>query len=413
MYPRFLQGPLLEALSDRPVVFLNGARQTGKSTLARAIGSKEHPARYLTLDDAGVLAAARADPEGFIQAFGSAVILDEVQRVPELFLALKASVDRDRRPGRFLLTGSADVLFLPKVSESLAGRMEILTLWPLSQGEIEGVRERFLDALFGHAFPLPALRPIPWKNVIERAASGGYPEVLSQSSAARQRAWFGSYITAILQRDVRDLASIEGLSQMPRLLALLAARVGSLLNFAELSRTSTLPQTTLKRYLSLFEATFLVQLLPAWSGNLGKRLVKSPKVMLNDSGLAAQLLGVDAGRLIEDPGLLGHLLECFVFSEIRKQSAWSRVRIECFHFRTQTGQEVDFVLEDVAGHIVGIEVKAGVTVTERDFRGLEALAAEAGKRFVRGVILHAGREAVPFGRNLYALPLDALWRLGS
>src|SRR5450759_4915285 len=212
MYPRFLQGPLLEALSDRPVVFLNGARQTGKSTLARAVSSKQHPARYLTLDDAGVLAAARADPEGFIQALEGPVILDEVQRVPELFLALKASVDRDRRPGRFLLTGSADVLLLPKVSESLAGRMEILTLWPLSQGEIEGAPERFLDALFGHAFrlPAPALRPLPWKNVIERSASGGYPEVLSQSSAARQRACFGSYITAILQRDVRDMASIEG-----------------------------------------------------------------------------------------------------------------------------------------------------------------------------------------------------------
>jgi hypothetical protein len=390
---------------------LNGARQTGKSTLAREIGSKLRPARYLTMDDAGVLAAARADPEGFVQGLEGSVILDEVQRVPELFLAIKASVDRDRRPGRFLLTGSADVLLLPRVSESLAGRMEILTLWPLSQGEIEGAREGFLDALFGRAVPSPARRPLPWKEVIERVITGGYPEVLSQSSASRRRAWFGSYITAILQRDVRDLASIESLGQMPRLLALLAARVGSLLNVAELSRSSTLPQTTLKRYLTLFEATFLVQLLPAWSGNLGKRLVKAPKVVLCDSGLTAHLLGAGADRLNEDPSLLGHLLEGFVFAEIKKQSAWSRVRPECFHFRTQTGQEVDLVLEDAAGQVVGIEVKAGVTVTERDFRGLQTLAADAGKRFLRGVVLHAGREPIPFGRNLHALPLDSLWRL--
>ncbi len=412
MYQRFLQEPLLEALSDRPVVFLNGARQTGKSTLAREIVSKQQePARYLTLDDAGVLAAAGADPEGFVQGLEGSVILDEVQRVPDLFLAIKASVDRDRRPGRFLLTGSADVLLLPKVSESLAGRMEILTLWPLSQGEIQGTQESFLDALFGRTLPSHAWRPLPWNEVIERITMGGYPEVLSQSSASRRRAWFGSYITAILQRDIRDLASIENLGQMPRLLALLAARVGSLLNIAELSRSSTLPQTTLKRYLTLFEATFLVQLLPAWSGNLGKRLVKAPKVMLNDSGLAAHLLGAGAGRLNEDPNLLGHLLESFVFAEIKKQSAWSHVRPECFHFRTPTGQEVDLVLEDAAGHVVGIEVKAGVTVTERDFRGLQTLAADAGKRFHRGVVLHAGREAIPFGQNLHALPFDSLWRL--
>jgi predicted AAA+ superfamily ATPase len=400
---------LREALRDTPVVLLNGARQTGKSTLVGSGMLGDHEARYLTLDEAGVLAAAEADPSGFLSGLEGPVILDEVQRSPGLFPAIKAEVDRDRRPGRFLLTGSANVLLLPRLSESLAGRMEILTLWPLSQGEIEGVKEGFVDAVFtGGLLSIPD-GPGGTPNLHERLLRGGYPEVLGRSSESRRRAWFGSYVTTILQRDVRDLSNIEGLTELPRLLSLLAARSASLVNYAELSRSASMPQSTLKRYVSLLEATFLVSTLPAWSSNLGKRLVRSPKLLLCDTGLISGMQGLSAERLASDPVLIGPLLENFVAMELRKQSAWSDTQPRLFHFRTQTGQEVDLVMENAAGRIVGVEVKASATVGARDFRGLRALAEASGDRFRRGIVLYTGKTAVPFGENLHALPVGSLW----
>jgi hypothetical protein len=406
MFKRHISGRLLEALSDSPVVLLHGARQTGKSTLVQHIASGEHPARYLTFDDAGVLAAATADPAGFLAGIAGPIALDEVQRAPDLFLAIKADVDRNRTPGRYLLTGSANVLMLPKLSESLAGRMEILSLWPLSQGEIVGRREGFIDSLF--AGEVPARNDNP-KSAAERVLRGGYPEAQQRPSPSRRRAWFNSYVATILQRDVRDLANIEGLGEMPRLLGLMAARVGSLLNHAEVSRSLGMPQSTLKRYMALLEATFLVQLLPAWSGNLGKRLVKSPKLYLNDTGLATGLLAMDDEAALRQANLLGPLLENFVVMELRKQTTWSRVDPRLFHFRTTSGQEVDVVLEAPSGELVGIEVKSSAQVGPADFKGLKALAEGAGKRFCRGVVLYQGSEVVPFGKNLHAVPVQTLW----
>ncbi len=366
-------------------------------------------ARYLTLDEAGVLAAAEADPAGFLAGLEGPVILDEVQRSPGLFPAIKAEVDRDRRPGRYLLTGSANVLLLPRLSESLAGRMEIQTLWPLTQGEMEGAEEGFVDALFS-ADPLPIPEePYGTPVLYERLLRGGYPEVVGRSSEARRRAWFGSYVTTILQRDVRDLSNIEGLTELPRLLSLLAARSASLANYAELSRSASMPQSTLKRYVSLLEATFLIKTLPAWSSNLGKRLVRSPKLLLCDTGLISSLQGLNAERLASDPVLVGPLLENFVAMEIQKQSTWSATQPRLFHFRTQTGQEVDIVLEDASGQVVGVEVKASATVGARDFRGLRALAEASGNRFRRGVVLYTGKTDVPFGESLHALPVSSLW----
>ena len=409
MYPRNIAPLVVEALRDTPVVLLNGARQTGKSTLVRSGMLGNRDARYLTLDEAGVLAAAEADPAGFLSGFTGPVILDEVQRSAALFPAIKAEVDRDRRPGRFLLTGSANVLLLPRLSESLAGRMEILTLWPLSQGEIEGVEESFVDAVFS-ANPLPLLEeqaePL---DLYDRLLRGGYPEALARSSEVRRRAWFDSYVTTILQRDVRDLSNIEGLTELPRLLSLLAARTASLVNYAELSRSAAMPQSTLKRYISLLQATFLVQFLPAWSSNLGKRLVRSPKLLLCDTGLISSLQGLSAERLASDPVFVGPLLENFVAMELQKQSAWSLTRPRLFHFRTQNSQEVDVILEDAAGRVVGVEVKASATVGARDFRGLRALAEASGGRFRRGIVLYTGRTSVPFGKNLHALPINSLW----
>jgi predicted AAA+ superfamily ATPase len=379
--------------------------------LARHLASREHPSRYLTLDDAVVLSAAGHDAAGFLAELKGPVILDEAQRAPELFLAIKAQVDRSPQPGRFLLTGSADVLLLPQVSEALAGRMEILTLWPFSQAEISGTPANFLDALLAgslHPFADPAE---DGPGLRARLLLGGYPSVLSRSTPERRRAWFGAYITSILQRDVRDLAHIEGLTALPRLLSLLAARSCSLLNFAELSRSTAIPQSTLKRYFTLLETTFLVQLLPAWSSNLGKRLVKSPKVLLNDTGLSAYLLGLSEERLETDPALMGALLENFVAMEVRKQMGWSQTHLQAFHFRLQAGPEVDLVLEDAAGNIVGIEVKAKATVTARDFSGLQTLAEVTGRRFRRGVVLYTGSTSVSFSPNLHALPVNALWSL--
>jgi predicted AAA+ superfamily ATPase len=405
MLQRRLAPQLEAALADRPVVLLHGARQTGKTTLARASAAARNAA-YYTLDAAAVFAAANADPEGFVAGMPPGpVVVDEVQRAPGLFSALKQVVDRDRAPGRFLLTGSASALMVPRLSESLAGRMELLTLWPLAQCEIEGTAGDFVDRLLADEPLVPAA---PGATLASRLVRGGYPEVAT-GATDRADAWFGSYLTTILQRDVRDLAAIEDLSALPRLLRLLAARTAGLLNYAGLSRDSGIPQSTLKRYFALLEATFLVRTLPPWHGSIGQRLVKSPKVMLADSGLAAHLLGADETRLAGSPELMGRLLEAFVAMEVERLMGWAGNPAALYHFRTRTGSEVDLVLETRDGRVAGIEVKASSSVSAADVAGLKALATAAGPRFVRGVILYAGQAVVPFGPRLHAVPLSTLW----
>ncbi len=409
MYQRNIEQHIKTALKDTPVVFLNGARQTGKTTLAQKIAQDVPSATYLTLDDAAVLAAATHDPAGFLQGLGTAVI-DEVQKAPALFPAIKASVDRDRKPGRFLLTGSANILLLPKVSESLAGRMEIVSLWPLSQGELEGVQENFISRLF-KSTPFRAGQITSRKNDIgQKVLRGGFPEAVGRKDAERRRAWFGSYLTSILQRDVRDLAHIEGLSDMPRLLSILAARIGGLLNMADISRAIGIPHSTLKRYLTLLETTFLVRTIPAWSANHGKRLVKASKLYLCDSGLGAYLSGVNQLTYQDSSPQKGPLFENFVLAELLKQASWSDTPVTAWHFRTATGTEVDFIIEAADGRLAGLEVKASSTVRSDDFEGLKELAHHLKARFVQGVVLYAGDTIVPFGDCLWAIPIEALWR---
>ena len=408
MYARNIEAELHSALADTPVVLLNGARQTGKSTLAQSF-AKASSVPYVTLDDATQLAAATSDAQGFLAGLGDRAVIDEVQKAPALFPAIKMSVDQDRRPGRFLLTGSANVLLLPQISESLAGRMELITLWPLSQGELHAQQEHFLDGVFAER--LPALQDSEAFDLKGAVLAGTYPEVIRRTTGKRRDAWFAAYITALLQRDVRDLANIDGLTDMPRLLSLLAARVGGLLNMSELSRSSGIPNSTLKRYLSLLQATFLFQPLPAWSSNLGKRLIKSPKIHLIDAGLGAHLAGVTHQSLDRDPMFFGHLLETFVVSELRKQIGWSDHRANLYHYRTTTGREVDILLEDAAGRLVGLEIKASSTVVRKDFSGFDALSEGTGDRFVRGIVLYSGEQPVSFGEHYVALPVSALWRL--
>jgi len=417
MIQRNLIDRLLESLSDSPAVLVNGARQTGKSTLVQSANLPQsanlarQSRQYLTFDDPGILAAAKSDPNGFVAGLNTPVTLDEVQHVPEIFPVIKAAIDRNREPGRFLLTGSANVLLLPKLSESLAGRMEVLTLWPFSQGEMRGVSESFVDTLFSR-------QPVGWSGVaasesraelLETVLVGGYPLAVARRSAARRDAWFQSYILTILQRDIRDLANLGDVTAVPRLLSVVATRAGSLLNFADLSRTVGLPQTTLKRYFALLEATFLVQLLRPWARNLGKRVIQTPKVYVNDSGLRAYLQGVTLERLKTEGNLAGALLENFAVMELRKQSTWSDTQPELFFWRTASGQEVDIVLEDRAGRVVGVEIKASATLGSNDVRGLQALASAAGKNWVRGVVLYAGTETIPFASNLHGVPFSRLW----
>ena len=408
MTPRHAAAQLLEALDDTPVVYLQGARQTGKSTLAKVI-AEQRSASYQTLDTAAVLAAATDDPDGFVAGLPRPAVVDEAQRAPALAVAIKAAVDADRRPGQFLLTGSAGVMALPRLAESLAGRMELHTLWPLSQGEIEGAREAFVDRLFEAELPSAAKASSAEAEMVDRLCAGGYPEARGRRPGRRRSAWFDAYIDAILQRDVRELANIERLLDMPRLLGLLATRAGQLVNHADLARALGLPQTTLKRYLALLETTFLVRRLPAWFANIGKRLTKASKLMLVDTGLLAHLLEADAARLRRDRTLLGHVLENFVAMEVAKQLGWCRRRCRLFHFRTEAGAEVDLVIEDRSGRLVGVEVKSTASLRAQHFAGLRALAEVAGDRFVRGVVVYLGAEVVPFGPALHGLPLAEVW----
>lgn len=407
MYRRYITSPLVAALADTPVVLLHGARQSGKTTLVRQIAERQHPARYLTLDDAAVLAAASADPVGFVAALAGPAVLDEAQRVPDLLLAIKAGVDRDRTPGRFLLTGSANVLLVPKLADALVGRMEVLTLWPLSQGELAGREERFLDTLFAGA-SIKTRIATTRAELIAKIVRGGYPEVQPRAPARRD-AWYGAYVTTILQREVRDLSRVEDLALLPRLLRLLAGQSAMPLNISSLSRASAIPYTTLRRYLALLETTFLIRTVPSWSANVRQRLVKAPKIVLVDTGLASHLLGADQERLSRDGELLGSMLETFVLMELLKQAGWNETGVELFHFRRHAGREVDMVLEDRRGRVIGIEVKAAATVSGADFAGLKELQAIAKKRFLRGVLLYTGRETVPFGDVLEAVPIAGLW----
>ena len=410
MLRRHITGCLEAALADTPVVLLNGARQTGKTTLVRTVAAERPGSSYVTFDDPTALAAAAHDPCAFIDrlAAGMAVI-DEVQKVPSLFPAIKMAVDRERQPGRFLLTGSANVLMLPRSSESLAGRMEILTLRPFSQGEIGAVREDFLDRVFNPSALRVGEVPSCRGGLPGRILAGGYPEAVRRSSASRRRAWFASYLTAILQRDVRDLSNIVGLTEVPRLLSLLATRSAGLLNMSEISRSAGIPNTTLQRYLVLLEATFLVHRVPAWSTNVGKRLVKAPKLLLGDTGLMAYLVNVSERGLLDDANLGGRFLETFVGNELLRQREWHGCHTAVYHYRSVSGREVDFVLENVDRTVVGVEVKSSGVVKAGDFAGLRDLAAGVGERFVAGVVLHPGARAVPFGPGLWALPLQELW----
>ncbi len=399
---------LLAALADTPALMLVGPRQAGKSTLVREIAAGAHPARYLSLDDLRTLEAARADPVGFVEDVDEPVVIDEIQRAPELLLPIKAAIDRDRRPGRFILTGSAQVMLLPRVSESLAGRVEVHTLWPFSQAEIEGVPSRFAEHLLG-AEPPPPAGAISREELSERVARGGFPEAV-QRSADRRAEWVDAYLSAVVQRDLHDLANIERLAEVPAILASLAARVRAPLNTTDLSSSVGVPRSSLDRYLTLLEHVFLVRRLPAWHTNRIRQITKSPKLLLADSAVLANLLRADEKRLAEDSLLLGDAVECFVGMELAKQIGAFPRRASLMHMRTAKGAEVDFVAEGSDGRLAGVEVKSSSTVRSDDFRHLAAMRDRLdGDRFGKGIVLYRGGERLSFGDRLEAWPLATLW----
>jgi hypothetical protein len=408
MYRRNIEAPLKAALNDTRVVLLNGARQSGKSTLVQRIAG-ERNGRYLTLDDEAVLAVARADPSALVRANAPITVIDEVQRAPELFSAIKIEVDRNRTPGRFLLTGSANVFLLPRLSESLAGRLETLPLLPLSQDEISGGRSTFVDMVLTDSDWRVRKATVDRVEVCQRIIAGGFPEALARPAGERRSAWYRSYLSSLIQRDVRDLSTIDGLSDLPRLLGLIAARSSALMNMSELSRSTGIANSTLRRYLTLLEAIYVLQPLMAWTTHTGKRFVKSPKIHMVDTGLAAYLRGDTDPQALAQSENIGPLLESFVVQELRKQLSWSKTPGTAFHYRSASGREVDLVLELPGGAVSGVEIKAAAKVGKADFAGLESLAEDAGKKFIRGVMLYFGDHVLPFGDKMTAVPINELW----
>ena len=439
-YPRHVEHRLAEALEDSPIVLIHGPRQCGKTTLAQytyapnyltwggqrltwggqrlswGVSSQHRDYAYLSFDDAVAREGARADPIGFVADLPERVILDEVQHVPALFEAIKMEVDRRRVPGRFILTGSTNVFLVPHLSESLAGRLQIVRLHPLSQHELAArfappdsrSDAGFLNALFEDGF---AVRQAPrlGEQLIERLVAGGFPPALVRPTARRQANWYRDYVEALIQRDVRDMTRIRSLDVLPRLLAGAASQTARLFNLTELASPFQLSRPTIGAYTALLERLFLLERLPPWHSNRLRRLVKSPKLHVGDTGLATALLNVDVASLKADRALLGQLLETFAFQELRRQASCHPAPVAFFHFRDKDGVEVDIVLERGPGSVAGVEVKAASTVTSADFRGLRKLAAACGDRFANGVVLYDGETTTRFGNRLYAVPIRRLW----
>lgn len=406
LYPRFVEPHLLEALADSPAVLIHGPRQCGKTTLARVVGASRGYS-YVTFDDDVVRAAAEDDPLGFAAALPARVILDEVQRAPSLFTALKMEIDRRRAPGRFLLTGSTHVLLVPRLSESLAGRLQTLRLHPLAQCELDKRDSGFLDALFAADFSIGRTARLG-DHLPARIVAGGYPAALTRPPGRRRANWYNDYVNALIQRDVRDLASIRRLEILPRLLAGAAGQTARMFNASNLAAPFEASRPTIRDYATLLERVFLLERVPAWHGNRLRRLIKRPKLHLRDTGIAAALLGLDGPALAYDRGLFGQLLETFVFQELRRQASWHDARTSFHHFRDKDGAEVDIVVERGAAGVAGVEVKASGTVRARDFRGLRKLREALRGRFAAGVVLYDGEATAPFGDRLFAVPLRRL-----
>ncbi len=406
--PRAALANVLAALGDTPVVAINGARQVGKSTLAQHVMALTG-GQVVTLDDSPQRDAANADPRGFVERrIDGPLIIDEVQFAPPLFRALKAAVDRDRRPGRFILTGSTRLLSADGFADALVGRLEVVELWPFTQGEILGHPDDFVDRVFDDQPPVQPIGQLGRGDYLERVVVGGFPEAVARRPD-RRGAWFSGYLSALTEKLIRDLSGIERIADLPRIIRLCAARSGEELNVTSMANELAIPPRTLDGYLAFLANLFVVQLVPAWSTNLSKKVIRRPKIVLVDSGLAAHLTGTTVARAADPTTPIGGLVEAFVAMELRKQASWSGHRPTLSHFRDRDGAEVDLILERPDGMIVGVEVKASTTVSSRDTRGLRFLADRLGDRFHAGYVLSMMPEPTPLGPKITALPIESLW----
>ena len=404
MFKRIIEHQVGAALADTPVVLIVGPRRAGKTTLVKNLDASRP---YMTLDDQTVCQAAQSDPVGFIRGLDR-VIIDEIQRAPGLLLAIKMAVDEEYRPGRFLLTGSANILALTRIADSLAGRMEIIQMLPLAQAEIQGKTPTFLEHLFSGTMQTPP-NAIVGDDLVSIVLRGGFPELMARESERRQQDWARSYLTSILTRDLRDIAMIEKLTELPKFMRLLAERSGELVNFSQLGAGVGVNHKTGQRYVGLLETVFLVARLQPWFTNRHKRIIKTPKLHVLDSGLLASVRGQTFSKVKADRTTFGSLLEGYVFSEVLKLMTASDLRLTPYHFRDRDRREVDIMLERDDGMIAGLEIKAGATLKSGDFAGLRVLADLCGDRFAFGAVLYDNAHIVPFGKNLAAVPLSCLW----
>lgn len=404
--PRLIRDRVLESLADTPVVCLLGPRQVGKTTLAQRIDPER---AYLNLDDGTLLEAARQDPLGFVEGLPERVTLDEVQRAPELLLAIKSMVDRDRQPGRFLLTGSANLLLLPKAQDSLAGRMEVIYLHPLTEQEKRVSASTLLGALLeGQLTPRMVADTTPLAPTAEVLCQGGYPEP-NRRAPHRARQWYRQYLQAIVQRDVRDIAAIQDEDGMLRLMELLAYRTACLLNVSNLSKELGMERATVAKYLGILERLFLIQQLPAWHRNHAKRLIKSPKLHLVDTGLAAALGRLGPEQWLTEAERFGSLLESHVVEQLIAQASWVDQELRFSHYRDKDQVEVDLVIER-GQELWGVEVKRAASVQAKDAAGLARLADQAGKGFRGGMLLYTGRHCLKLQvPGCFAVPIGMLW----
>lgn len=408
--PRRASRTVAAALDDTRVVLVTGARQCGKSTLVQVV-ARDRTAEWRNLDSAAARLAAEADPTGFVD-FDQLMVIDEIQRVPDLLLAIKEQVDADGRPGRYLLTGSARVLGLRAVPDTLPGRVDTVELWPFSQGEIDGTADGFVDAVFAEGVAMTHTSGLTRTAYTERIVRGGFPEAVARTNHVRRERFFDSYVADLVARDVSQLTEIERPAEMRALLRLLAARSGQLLVGNALASDLRVSARTVHRYLGLLEDVYLIKRVPAWSRNVSTRAIGTPKIAFVDSGVAANLLDAGANSLLLPAGPFGPLLEGFVLMELARQLTWSTQRVELSHYRTKDGTEVDAVMEDRQGRVVGVEVKASSTVRAADFRGLRHLADRLGSDFLAGILLYTGQQTLPFGPRMRAVPVSALWELG-
>jgi uncharacterized protein len=407
-FNRYIKKAVRAALADTPVVFVMGARQTGKSTLVEEL--LDDSWNLVNLDNQVQLNLITSDPVGFMRANqDSRVAIDEIQRLPDLLLNIKQSVDANRKPGRFVLTGSANAMLLPKVADSLAGRIETILLTPLSECEIHDVKPNFLSHLtqINH---FPRINCVANKNyLIQRVVEGCFPEPLLRSSPERAATWYKQYVNSLVQKDMRDLFNIDHPEKMLTLLKLTAYYSGKLINFSDLSNKVNLSAETIKKYIQLLEHLFLIRKLPAWHSNEQKRLVKTPKVHINDTGLSCAMRDIDFNYLINNPSEFGPLLETFVINELFKQSCWLQQDLSFYHYRDKSKQEIDCIIENARGESFAIEVKASATISAKDFKTLQNFRDTEKEKFRMGVLLYDGEEVIPFGEKLFAVPIYALW----